>query len=100
MNKIKYIWTIVKDRWLRPYDEITVRFNTKAESGDTLVWRVFINGVEHLASGFEIHGYVYDIVNQHNGETKWNVGCKGRVRWEGSKAVIITAPKQQEDLLA
>ena len=100
MNKLKYIWTIVKDRWLRPYDEITVRFNTKAQPNDPLVWRIFINGVEHLSSGFEIHGYVYDIVNQHNGETKWNVGCKGRVRWEGHKAIIITAKKSPETILS
>jgi len=96
MNKLKYIWEIVKDRWIKPYDQITVRFNTKAEPGDPLVWRVFINDVEHLASGFEIHGYVHDVVNEYKGETKWNVGCSGRVRWEGSKAVIITAKKQKD----
>lgn len=98
MNKLKYIWTIVKDRWFRPYDDITVRFNTKAELGNPLVWRIFINGVENLASGFEITGYVYDIVNEHNGETKWNVGCKGRVRWSGTKAIIITS-KPESDIL-
>ena len=98
MNKLKYIWTIVKDRWFRPYDDITVRFNTKAELGNPLVWRVFVNGVEHLASGFEITGYVHDIVNEHNGETKWNVGCKGRVRWSGTRAIIITS-KPQSDIL-
>ena len=98
MNKIKFIWTILKDRWFRPYDDITVRFNTKAEPGSPLVWRIFINDVEHLASGFEITGYVYDIVNEHQGETKWNLGCKGRVRWYGTKAVIITS-RPQNDLL-
>lgn len=99
MNKIKYIWTIVKDRWLRPYDEITIRFNTKAQQNDPMIWRIFINGVENLASGFEIYGYVYDLVNEYNGETKWNVGCRGRLRWDGSKAIIITAPKDRNEFV-
>ena len=95
MNKISYIWKIVKDRWSRPYDSIILRFNTKAEEGNPLVWRIFINDVEHLASEFEIHGYVYDVKSQEKGIEKYNVGCQGRVRWVGSKAVIITAKKEK-----
>jgi len=83
---------------LRPYDEIILRFNTKAQPGDHLVWRVFVNGVEHLASGFSITGYASDIVSEENGVTKWNVGCNGRVRWNGTKAEIIT-PKPQNDII-
>ena len=98
MSKLIYIWKIVKDRWLRPYDEIILRFNTKAKEGDTLVWRVFVNGVEHLASDFELHGYAYNIISEENGITKYNVGCKGRVRWEKSKAIIITPKKQVEEI--
>lgn len=98
MNKLKYIWIIVKDRWLRPYDDIYIRFNTKALSGDPLVWRIFINDIEYLASGFEITGYVHDIINEYNNETKYNVGCKGRVRWFGTRAIIITS-KPQSDIL-
>ena len=96
MNKLKYIWTIIKDRWMRPYDEIILRFNTKAEEGNPLVWRVYINGVEHLASGFEVHGYMYDQISYEREVKKFNVGCKGRVRWDETKAVIITAKKQPE----
>lgn len=99
MNKVIYIWKIVKDRWLKPYDDIILRFNTKAIEGDKLIWRVFINGIEHLASEFEIHGYVYDIKSEENGVIKYNVGCKGRIRWEGSKAVIITPRKGTEQLV-
>lgn len=99
MNKLKYIWTIVKDRWLKPYDDIIVRFNTKAKEGDPFVWRVIVNGHEDFATGFEIYGYVTDTLSQENGVTKYNVGCKGRLRWEGSKAVIITARKQPQELL-
>lgn len=99
MKKIKYIWAIVKDRWLKPYDDIILRFNTKAVPNDPLVWRIFINGNQSLASDFEIYGYVYAIPSEYEGETKYNVGCKGRVRWEGTKAIIITARKQPQELL-
>ena len=66
MNKIKYIWLIVKDRWFRPYDDIILRFNTKAKDGDALVWRIFINGHENLAEDFEIHGYIYSVLSKEN----------------------------------
>jgi hypothetical protein len=96
MNKVIYVWKIAKDRWLRPYDEITLRFNTKAKEGNPLIWRIFVNGVEHLASGFEIHGYIYDVMSYEYDIKKYNVGCKGRVRWENTKAIIITAKKTQD----
>lgn len=99
MKKIKYILTILKDRWLRPYDEIILRFNTNAEPNDPLVWRIFINGNQILASDFEIHGYAYAVSSEYKGDTKYNVGCKGRVRWEGTKAVIVTAKKDPEGLM-
>jgi hypothetical protein len=44
MNKLTLLWKIIKDRWVRPYDTIVLRFNTKALEGDPLVWRVFVNG--------------------------------------------------------
>lgn len=93
MNKTKYIWKILKDRWFSPYDEIMIRFNTKAEPNNNLVWRIFINGVEHLASGFEIEGYAYDKISDENGITKFNLACFGRVRWRATKAIIIAANK-------
>jgi hypothetical protein len=96
MNKFIYLWKIVKDRWLRPYDDIILRFNTKAEKGSPLIWRVFINGNENLASGFEIFGHIYDVMSYEKEDIKFNVGCKGRVRWEGTKAIIITAKKIQD----
>ena len=99
MSKLKYLWTILKDRWLRPYDDIILRFNTKAEAGDPLVWRVIVNGVEHLASSFDIRGHVYEVLSQERGVTKYNVGCKGRVRWKGTKAYVITSKPQPEELL-
>ena len=99
MRKLIYVWKIAKDRWLRPYDEIILRFNTKAEPGSPLVWRVFVNEVEHLASGFEVHGYMYDVISYEGDVKKFNVGCKGRVRWNGTKAIILSAKKQPEVLV-
>jgi hypothetical protein len=99
MKKINFILKIVKDRWIRPYDEIVLRFNTKAEENNPLVWRVFVNGQEMLASSFEIHGYVYDVESFENGVKKLNVGCKGRVRWAGSKAIIFAVQKPAEEML-
>jgi hypothetical protein len=96
MNKLNYLWKIIKDRWVRPYDEIILRFNTKAEPGNPLVWRVFVNGVPHLASNFEVHGYMYDVMSYEGDVKKYNVGCKGRIRWDGTKAVIITAQKEPD----
>ena len=96
MNKLTYIAKIIKDRWLRPYDEIIIRFNTKAKAEDSLVWRIFINGQEHLSSGFEIQGYIYDVVSYDNNIKKYNVGCKGRVRWNGTFADIYAAKKEPE----
>lgn len=99
MNKIFYLYKILKDRWVKPYDEIILRFNTKAEENDPLIWRVFINGMEHLASGFEIHGYIYDIKSEEKGIMKYNVGCKGRVRWQNDKAIIIAVKKNSEQII-
>jgi len=99
MKKVKYIWTIIKDRWIKPYDDIILRFNTKAEINDPLVWRIFINGNQTLASDFEIHGYVYAVSSEYEGEIKYNVGCKGRVRWEGSKAIITAARKLPNEIV-
>lgn len=96
MSKLKYILSIVKDRWAKPYDDIILRFNTKAGPDDPLVWRIFINGNQALASDFELYGYAYAVSSEYDGDTKYNVGCKGRVRWNGTKAIIITCKKQPD----
>ena len=94
MNKLTFLCKIMKDRFFRPYDDIILRFNTKADEKNPLVWRIFINGQEMLASSFEIHGFVFSVESLENGIRKFNVGCKGRVRWDESKAVIFAASKQ------
>jgi hypothetical protein len=96
MNKVTYVWKIAKDRWIRPYDDIIIRFNTKAENNDPFVWRIFVNGVENLATGFEINGYAHDVRSLDGEIVKYNVGCKGRVRWDGTRAVIITMKRDPD----
>ena len=64
-----------------------VRFNT-SHNGSNLVWRVFENGVEHLASDVRIHSPLYTETTVEHGETKWNVACDGRIVWDGTVAII------------
>jgi hypothetical protein len=66
-----------------------VRFNTK-HAGTDLVWRVFENGVEHLATDVRIIGETFTECTQEHGETKWNIACYGRIVWVDKVAVIVT----------
>jgi hypothetical protein len=79
---IKFFKDIVK-----PYQEILIRFNTN-NNGSDLVWRVFIDGKEHLASSIKIKGYIYDEKTFSNGEEKMNISCLGNVKWDGTKVKI------------
>jgi hypothetical protein len=65
-----------------------VRFNTKHGGNTDLVWRIFENGVEHLASDVRIFSPVYTECTREHGETKWNVACNGRLIWDGTVAII------------
>jgi hypothetical protein len=64
-----------------------VRFNTKHDGSD-LVWRVFEDGVEHLASDVRIYSPLYTETTVEHNETKWNVACDGRIVWDGTVAII------------
>ena len=99
MTKLVYVWKIALDRWVRPYDEILLRFKTDATDDSPLVWRVFINGVENLASGFEVQGYVCDKISLRGDVKKYNLHCFGRVRWIGTKAVILATKKTPDTSL-
>ena len=66
-----------------------VRFNTKPNGSD-LVWRVFENGQEHLATDVRIVGETYTECTHEHGETKWNIACNGRMVWVDKVAVIVT----------
>ena len=65
-----------------------VRFNTK-HAGSGLVWRVFENGIEHLATDVRILGETYTETTEEHGETKWNIACQGRIIWVDRVAVIV-----------
>ncbi len=69
-----------------------VRFNTQHGGNMAQVWRVFEDGVEHLASDVQIYSPLYTETTQEHGQTKWNVACDGRLVWNGTVA-IITADK-------
>jgi len=55
-----------------------------------LVWRIFENGEEHLASDVRIIGETYTECTNEYGETKWNIACQGRMVWVEQVAVIVT----------
>ena len=67
-----------------------VRFNTKNE-GSKLVWRIFENGVEHLASDVRIIGETFTECTEEYGQTKWNIACMGRMVWDKDAVVIVTS---------
>ena len=64
-----------------------IRFNTK-HNGSELVWRIFEDGIEHLASDVRIYSPLYTETTIEYGETKWNVVCDGRIVWDGTAAII------------
>ena len=66
-----------------------VRFNTK-HNGSELVWRIFENGEEYLASDVRIIGETFTECTREYGETKWNIACHGRIIWNDNVAVIVT----------
>jgi hypothetical protein len=66
---------------------ILIRYNTKHGDSD-LVWRVFIDGVEHLASDLDITGTIWTKKTFENDVAKFNIACYGTAVWEDSKVVI------------
>lgn len=88
-----------KKWFFKPTSEIYIRFNTKNTGPeDPLVWRVFVNDIEHLASSISINGYVYDKVTYENGVKKLNIACEGKIYWHGTDVEIIAG--KRPDLLS
>ena len=70
-------------------NNILLRYGNKGQDNSPLVWRVFIDGIEHRASEFSIKGEINDVITyEENGGKNYNVSCKGTVRWEGTKIFI------------
>ena len=65
-----------------------IRFNTKHDGNTDLVWRIFEDGTEHLASDVRIFSPLYTETTVEHSETKWNVACNGRIVWDGTVAII------------
>lgn len=77
-----------KQWFFKPTQHFQIRYNTKVGNGN-LVWRIVIDGKEHLADRVEIHGYVYSESSMVNGERKMNIACDGKIYWHGESAEII-----------
>lgn len=54
------------------------------------MWRVFENGVEHLAQDVRLIGETFTECTEESGQTKWNIACYGRLVWVDKTAVIVT----------
>jgi len=72
--------TVVKEfderNFLAEPSHFLIRFNTK--HGDTnLVWRIFQDGAEVLATDFRITSPMYSETSVEHGVTKYNVACDG-----------------------
>lgn len=65
-----------------------IRFNTK-HNGSNLVWRIFENGIEHLAEDVRIKGETFtECTKDTSGEIKWNIACYGKLTWHDKIAII------------
>lgn len=68
--------------------QIKIRFNTDKDRRDPTLppWRVFIDGVEHLADHVEIHTRVWTTQDEvEPGVFKWHITCEGQVHWDKAK---------------
>lgn len=66
-----------------------IRFNTNHD-GTPLVWRVFENGIEHLATDVRIIGETFTECTEEHGQIKWNIACLGNLTWSDKSVTIIT----------
>ena len=64
-----------------------IRFNTK-NNGSVLVWRLFENEIEHLATSVRINVPVWTEKTINNEGEKWNIACEGICHWHGTDATI------------
>lgn len=62
-----------------PRHHYQIRFNTKHGASD-LVWRIFEDNIECLATAFRISTHMYSEQSTEDGVTKWNVACDGQMR--------------------
>jgi hypothetical protein len=82
----------LKKWFFKPNQHFQIRFNTNVGDGE-LVWRVIADDQEFLASGIEIHGYMYGEASFVNGARKLNIACDGKISWNGTEAIISTGKR-------
>lgn len=66
---------------------IQIRYNTK-DVDNKLPWRVFVDGVETLASQVHVKGSLSGESSLDGKVVKWNLACYGKIKWNGSVATI------------
>ena len=64
-----------------------IRFNTK-HGESNLVWRVFEDGEEKLASSINIEVAAWSESSLEGEVKKWNLACCGVAVWTGDKVLI------------
>lgn len=70
---------------------VKIRYKTDAKAGDTLRWRVLIDGVEAHASDVVIMCPSHTSRDEINakGEIKWHITCVAeKVEWHDEKCLI------------
>ena len=70
-----------------------IRFNTKNNGNDDLMWRVFENGTEHLVKSLQIKVPVTDECTYEGEVKKWNICCEGIMTIEDGIAIITNEEK-------
>lgn len=75
---------------------IQIRYNTK-DVDNKLPWRVFVDGIEHLASQVYVKGFLYGESSLDGKVIKWNMACYGKIKWDGSVATIKTKSKPPQN---
>lgn len=67
--------------------QFNIRFNHQ-HNGTGLVWRVFVDGDEHLFEHIQINVPVSDNTTLEHGVVKWNICCEGNLTVDGKTAII------------
>jgi hypothetical protein len=78
--------------------EILIRFNTK-NNGTPLIWRIFIDNEEFLASKLSLIGKFHDIISLEGDVKKYNISCRGHVKWNNTEATIVSNNSKLETFI-
>lgn len=82
----------------KKHHHIQVRYNTNA-GNSPLVWRVIVDGKEHLASHVDINGWVFSEASIVNEQRKMNLACYGSISWRGTQVEINAMSRPPRELI-